>query len=238
MVVETAHTSRQAAEKHKEAGARWVIVTSPMEDPDFTAVIGVNNDGLDAERHRIVSTASHITASVGPVAAVLDKAAGVNSAVSTTLHAYSASSGIAELPSDDLRRTRGDGANVVPTSTAASREIAQAFPHLNGSFSATSVRLPVADGSLTELVVVLRDAVPAQALNEAFGDAARGMLKGTLSYTEDPIVSRDVLGNASSAVVDGALTRAFGAHARVFAWSDSEWSYASRIADTVDLLQY
>jgi len=229
-------TSREGAQKHLDAGAKKVLVSAPATDPDFTVVLGVNDDAYDAAAHHIVSNASCTTNCVAPLAKVLDDLAGIESGFMTTIHAYTNDQSILDLPHKDLRRARAAAINVIPTSTGAAKAIGLVLPHLKGKIDGVAVRVPVPTGSLTDLVVTLGRELTRDEVNEAYRAAAAGPLARVLQYSEDPLVSSDIVGNAHSCIFDSQLTMAHGTQVKVFGWYDNEWGYSCRLVDVVGKL--
>lgn len=228
-------TSRDGASKHLAAGAERVIISAPATDPDVTLVLGVNDDAYDPSVHRIISNASCTTNCLAPVAKILLDEFGIERGFMTTTHAYTNDQQILDLPHADLRRARAAAVNVIPTSTGAARAIGVVIPELKGRLDGISMRVPVPDGSVLDLVVELGREVSVEEINAAIKEKAdTGPLKGILEYTEDPIVSSDVIGSSYSSVFDSQMTMANGRLAKVICWYDNEFGYSSRI---VDLLQ-
>jgi glyceraldehyde 3-phosphate dehydrogenase len=228
--------TREAAGAHLASGARKVLITAPGKDVDATIVMGVNDDDYQAERHHVVSNASCTTNCVAPMAWVLHECFGVQAGQMTTIHSYTNDQSLLDGPHKDLRRARSAAVNMIPTSTGAARAVGQVIPALNGKLDGLAVRVPLEDGSLTDLTVMLESSVTAAQVNRAFRDAAEGRLKGYLRYTTDPIVSRDIIGDPSSCVFDSSLTKANGRLVKVFGWYDNEWGYANRTIDLADLV--
>jgi glyceraldehyde 3-phosphate dehydrogenase len=225
--------TKEAASKHREAGAEWVIVSAPMKDaPDYNLVLGVNDAGFDPATHKIISNASCTTNCVAPMAKVLHDAFGIREGAFTTVHAYTNDQHLLDLPHSDLRRGRGAAANIVPTSTGAAKAVGQVIPELEGKLVAKALRVPVADGSITDLVVSLDKETTPEAVNAAFQEAAAGPMQGILRYTEDPIVSSDIVGDSHSCIFDSQFTLAASAKmVKVFGWYDNEWGYSNRLVD-------
>jgi glyceraldehyde 3-phosphate dehydrogenase (phosphorylating) len=228
--------TREAAGAHLASGARKVIITAPGKDVDATIVMGVNDDDYQAERHHVVSNASCTTNCVAPMAWVLHECFGVQAGQMTTIHSYTNDQSLLDGPHEDLRRARSAAVNMIPTSTGAARAVGQVIPALDGKLDGLAVRVPLEDGSLTDLTVMLDSPVTAAQVNRAFRDAAEGRLKGYLRYTTDPIVSRDIIGDPSSCVFDSSLTKANGRLVKVFGWYDNEWGYANRTIDLANLV--
>ena len=225
-------TDRQGAQKHLAAGAKKVLISAPATDPDVTVVLGVNDGEYDASRHDIVSNASCTTNCVAPLAKVLDDLAAIESGFMTTIHAYTQDQVLQDAPHKDLRRARAAAINLVPTSTGAAKAIGLVLPHLQGKVDGISVRAPVPTGSLTDLVVTLGREVTVEEINSAFASAASdGALRGFLQYSDDPLVSTDIVGNSHSCIFDSLLTMAHGRTVKVFGWYDNEWGYSCRLVD-------
>jgi glyceraldehyde 3-phosphate dehydrogenase len=230
-------TKREQAQLHLDAGASKVVISAPATEPDVTLVLGVNDDAYDPEQHRIVSNASCTTNCVAPLAKVLNDAWGIESGFMTTIHAYTNDQQILDLPHKDLRRARAAAINLIPTSTGAAKAIGVVIPELAGKVDGVSVRAPVPDGSLTDLVVRLSAEVTADEVNARYRELAdTGPLAGILRYSEDPIVSSDVVGDSYSCIFDSELTMAHGSLVKVFGWYDNEWGYSSRLVDLVERL--
>jgi glyceraldehyde 3-phosphate dehydrogenase (phosphorylating) len=226
-------TSRDGAQKHLDAGAEKVLISAPASDPDITIVLGVNDGDYDPAEHRIVSNASCTTNCVAPLAKVLDDLAGIESGFMTTIHAYTNDQSILDLPHKDLRRARAAAINLIPTSTGAAKAIGLVLPHLQGKVDGISVRAPVPTGSITDLVVTLGREVTKDEVNGAYADAAAGPLEGILRFTDDPLVSSDIVHSPYSCIFDSALTMTHGATVKVFGWYDNEWGYSCRLVDVV-----
>ena len=230
-------TDRDGAQKHLDAGAKKVLISAPATDPDFTVVLGVNDEGYDPEQHHIVSNASCTTNCVAPLAKVVDDLAGIESGYMTTIHAYTNDQNILDLPHRDLRRARAAAINLIPTSTGAAKAIGLVLPHLQGKVDGISVRAPVPTGSLTDLVVTVGREVTKEEVNAAFSAAAEsGPLAEVLQYSEDPLVSTDIVGNPSSCIFDSQLTMSHGRTVKLFGWYDNEWGYSCRLVDLVGKL--
>jgi glyceraldehyde 3-phosphate dehydrogenase len=227
-------TSREGAQKHLDAGAKKVIISAPATDPDITIVLGVNDDQYDPEQHSIISNASCTTNCVAPMAKVMDDAFGIEAGYMTTIHAYTQDQNLQDGPHKDPRRARAAAINLVPTSTGAARAIGLVLPHLKGKVDGMSMRAPVPTGSVTDLVVTLRKDATPEAVNEAFKAAASdGPLAPFLDYSNDPLVSTDIVHSSASCTFDSGLTMASGTFAKVFGWYDNEWGYSCRLVDLV-----
>jgi glyceraldehyde 3-phosphate dehydrogenase len=228
-------TGPQAA-AHIQGGARKVIISAPAKEEDITIVLGVNDDKYDPAHHNIISNASCTTNCVAPMAKVLLENFGIVKGLMTTVHAYTQDQNLQDGPHKDLRRARAAALNIVPTSTGAAKATALVLPELKGKMDGYSLRVPVPDGSITDLVVEVGREVTKDEVNAAFKAAAEGALKGILSYTEDPIVSSDIVGSPASCTFDASITMAYGNQVKVFGWYDNEWGYSCRIADLTALV--
>jgi glyceraldehyde 3-phosphate dehydrogenase len=228
--------ARQAAAAHLKSGARKVLISAPGKGVDLTVVLGVNSGAYDPELHDVISNASCTTNCVAPMVKVLHEAFGVERGFMTTIHAYTGDQMLLDGPHKDLRRARSAAANIVPTTTGAARATGEVIPALAGKLDGVAVRVPVEDGSLTDLCAVLNREVTPETVNEAFAEAAAGPLAGILRYCTDPVVSRDIIGDPASCVFDAALTQAAGSLVKVFGWYDNEWGYTSRLADLAVLV--
>ncbi len=227
-------TKRDAAQKHLDAGAKKVIISAPATDPDITLVLGVNDDAYDKERHAIISNASCTTNCVAPMAKVLHDAFGISQGFMTTIHAYTNDQQVLDLPHSDLRRARAAAINLIPTSTGAARAIGLVLPELAGKVDGISVRAPVPTGSITDFVVQLGRETTVDEVNAAFAAAAAsGSLAPYLEYSEEPLVSTDIVHSPASCTFDSKLTMVNGSSAKVFGWYDNEWGYSCRLVDLV-----
>jgi glyceraldehyde 3-phosphate dehydrogenase len=229
-------TNGADARKHLEAGARKVIISAPAKDEDITIVMGVNDDSYDPARHDIISNASCTTNCVAPMAKVLHDSFGIVRGFMTTIHAYTNDQVILDFPHKDLRRARAAAQNIIPTTTGAAKATALVLPELKGKLDGLSMRVPVLDGSVTDLVVQLDREVTVDEVNAAYRAAADGELKGYLSYVSDPIVSSDIVGTPYSCIFDSLLTMASGDQVKVIGWYDNEWGYSNRLADLTALV--
>jgi glyceraldehyde 3-phosphate dehydrogenase len=228
-------TDRENASKHLDAGAKKVIISAPAKGADVTLVLGVNFDAYDKDKHTVISNASCTTNCLAPLAKVLDEAFGIENGLMTTIHAYTADQRLQDMPHGDLRRARAAAVNLVPTSTGAAKAIGLVIPSLDGKLNGTSVRAPLPTGSLTDLVVNVGKETSVEEVNSAFEAAAdKGELEGILAYTEDPIVSSDIVESPYSAIFDAGLTMVSeGKLVKVLAWYDNEWGYSNRVVDLV-----
>jgi glyceraldehyde 3-phosphate dehydrogenase len=236
-------TDRDGASKHLEAGAKKVIISAPATDPDITIVLGVNDDTYDPAEHRIVSNASCTTNCVAPMAKILLDEFGIDSGFMTTVHAYTTEQQLQDQIATtrkgkvDLRRIRAAPQNIVPATTGAAKATALVIPALQGKIDGMALRAPVADGSVTDLVCVLGRETSVDEINEAFRRASgEDAWNGLLEYTEDPIVSSDIVGNSHSCIIDAQSTMANGRMVKVIGWYDNEWGYSCRLADLVELV--
>ncbi len=230
-------TSRTEIEKHVKAGAKKVLLTVPAKDKiDATIVMGVNQSMLKKE-HLLISNASCTTNCVAPLAKVLNDAFGIDRGLMTTIHAYTNDQRILDLVHKDLRRARAAALNIIPTTTGAARAVGEVIPELNGRLDGMAMRVPVGDGSLTDLVCVTKKKVTVETVNAAFRDAAgSSAMRGIIEYTEDPIVSSDVIGNPHSCVFDAKSTMVTGENlVKAVAWYDNEWGYSNRVVDLMAL---
>ncbi len=225
-------TKREAASKHLDAGAKKVIISAPASDPDVTVALGVNFDDYDPDSHHIISNASCTTNCLAPVAKVLNDAVGIERGLMTTIHAYTADQRLQDLPHKDLRRARAAALNLIPTTTGAARAVGLVLPELNGKLNGIAVRAPVATGSVVDLTAEVSRETSAEEINAAVAEAAAGPLAGILAYTEDPIVSTDIVGDPHSSIFDAPQTMVMeGTMVKVVAWYDNEWGYSNRLVD-------
>ena len=223
--------ARDDAAAHLKGGARKVLISAPGKGADLTVVVGVNDGDYDPQVHDVISAASCTTNCVVPMAKVLLDSFGLQAGLMTTIHAYTGDQMLLDGPHTDLRRARSAAISIIPTSTGAARTAGLVIPELAGRLDGVAVRVPVPDGSLTDLTAVLgRDVTPAD-VNRAFEEAASGSLSGVLHYSTDPLVSRDIVGDPASCVFDSGLTQAAGNLVKIFGWYDNEWGYTSRLVD-------
>jgi glyceraldehyde 3-phosphate dehydrogenase (phosphorylating) len=229
-------TKREGAEKHLEAGAKKVIISAPATDPDITVVLGVNFESdYDPEVHNIISNASCTTNCLAPVAKVLNDAVGIERGLMTTIHAYTADQRLQDMPHKDKRRARAAAINLIPTSTGAAKAIGLVLPDLQGKLNGIAVRAPVATGSLVDLVCDTSRETSAEEVNAAMKEAAAGPLEGILRYTEDPIVSTDIVSDPYSSVFDAEQTTVVdGKFVKVLSWYDNEWGYSKRCVELAE----
>lgn len=234
----TGHFTKAAdAKKHLAAGAKKVIISAPATDEDVTIVMGVNDDKYEPANHHIISNASCTTNCLAPMAKVLNDQFGIVRGLMTTIHAYTNDQVILDFPHKDLRRARAAATNIIPTSTGAAKAISLVLPELKGKLDGYAMRVPVPTGSVTDLTVELAKEATAADINAAMKAAATsGPLKGYLSYTEDPIVSSDIVTDPSSCIFDSGLTKVIGSTAKVVGWYDNEWGYSNRLVDLIKLV--
>jgi glyceraldehyde 3-phosphate dehydrogenase len=227
-------TKREAASKHLEAGARKVIISAPATEPDITICIGVNDDRYDAGEHHIISNASCTTNCLAPLVKVLHETFGIERGFMTTTHAYTQDQQILDAVHRDYRRARAAAANVIPTSTGAATAIGLVIPEMLGKLDGISMRVPVTDGSVTDLVAQVGRETSKDEVNDAFKAAAdTGSLTGILRYSDDPLVSSDIVGESYSSIFDSPLTMVNGNMVKVVSWYDNEWGYSCRVADLI-----
>ncbi len=237
VVVESTGIFTKAADagKHISAGVKKVIISAPATDEDITIVMGVNHEKYDSAKHNIISNASCTTNCLAPMAKVLNDEFGIVRGLMTTIHAYTNDQVILDFPHKDLRRSRAAALSIIPTSTGAAKAISLVLPELKGKLDGYALRVPVPTGSATDLTVELSKEVSVAEINAALKKASQGALKGYMTYTEDPIVSADIVTDPSSCIVDAGLTKVIGSTAKVVGWYDNEWGYSNRL---VDLIQY
>ena len=231
-------TSRDKAELHiTGGGAKKVIISAPAKGEDITIVMGINDDQYDPANHNVISNASCTTNCVVPLAKVLGEAFGIERGFMTTVHAYTADQNLQDGPHKDLRRARAAAENIVPASTGAAKATSLALPELKGKMDGMAMRVPVPDGSVTDLVCLLKEEVSADQVNQAYRAASESeRLHGILEYTEDPIVSSDIVGNPHSCIFDSLSTMANGNLVKVIGWYDNEWGFSNRMVDLVGLI--
>ena len=226
-------TARDDAAKHLEAGAKKVIISAPAKEPDVTVALGVNfDDAYDPERHHIISNASCTTNCLAPFAKVINDAVGIERGLMTTIHAYTADQRLQDMPHKDLRRARAAAVNLIPTTTGAAKAVGLVLPELNGKLNGIAIRAPVITGSVVDLVCEASQDTTAEEINAAAKAAAEGPMKGILAYTEDPIVSTDVVTDPHSSIFDAGQTMVLeGRMVKAVSWYDNEWGYANRCAE-------
>jgi glyceraldehyde 3-phosphate dehydrogenase len=227
-------TDRDAAAKHLEAGAKKVLISAPAKEEDITVCPGVNFDEYDSSKHHVISAASCTTNCLAPFAKVANDTVGIKHGLMTTIHAYTADQQLQDAPHKDLRRARAAAVNLVPTSTGAAKAVGLVLPELNGKLHGFAIRAPVPTGSVVDLTFEAARETTVEELNAAFKAAGEGPMQGVLRYTEDPIVSSDIVGDPHSSIVDGGLTSVIdGTLVKVVSWYDNEWGYSNRVVDVV-----
>jgi len=230
-------TKAAAAQKHIDAGAKKVLISAPASDEDITIVMGVNHELYDPAAHHIISNASCTTNCLGPLAKVVNDAFGIERGLMTTVHAYTADQNLQDGPHSDLRRARAAAINMVPTSTGAAKAIGLVLPELKGKLDGYAIRVPVPTGSATDLTVTVSREVTVEEVNAALKAASETeQFKGILSYTADPIVSSDIVGDPASSIFDSGLTKVIGNQVKVVSWYDNEWGYSNRLVDLTELV--
>ncbi len=229
-------TDADSARKHLDAGAKKVIISAPAKGEDITIVMGVNDSEYNPETDNIISNASCTTNCLAPMAKAIDDAFGIERGLMTTIHAYTNDQSILDFPHKDLRRARAAAVNMIPTSTGAAKAIGLVLPHLKGKLDGYAMRVPVPTGSATDLTVELKKAATKEEINAVVKAAADGPLKGILVYTEDPIVSSDIVTDPASCIFDASLTNVSGNMVKVLGWYDNEWGYSNRLVDIVEFV--
>ena len=234
VIESTGFFADRSAEAHLTAGAKKVVISAPAKDPDVTLVLGVNEDSYDAAKHNLISMASCTTNCLAPVVSILHEAFGIESGFMTTTHAYTGDQKLHDAPHSDLRRARAAALSIIPTSTGAAKAIGLVVPELKGKLDGFAMRVPVATGSVVDLVCTLSRDATRDEINAAIKSRAdQGRLKGVLEYTEDPIVSADIVGSPYSSIFDSKLTMVHGRTAKVVSWYDNEWGFSNRLVDLV-----
>lgn len=232
-------TDREGASKHLLAGAKKVIVTAPAKNPDVTIVLGVNANLYDPKKHNIISMASCTTNCLAPIVKVLNDKFGIEQGFMTTCHAYTNDQRVLDLPHRDLRRARAAALSIIPTTTGAAKAVAEVIPELKGKLDGLALRVPVPDGSINDFVAVLKKEATKEEINAVLKESSETTLKGILQYTEDPIVSADIIGNPHSSIADGLSTSVIGGRGRlvkVLSWYDNEWGFSCRLVDLLKLM--
>ena len=232
-------TNREGASKHLTAGAKKVLISAPASDPDFTVVLGVNHDKYDPEKHNILSNASCTTNGLAPISKVLNDNFGLEKAIMTTVHSYTNDQKVQDVVHKDLRRARAAAVNIIPTSTGAAKAIGLVLPTCAGRMNGVALRVPTPDVSLVDLTCILGKDVTKEEINAAMKKAADGPMAGILQYTEDPIVSSDVLHSTYSSVFDASLTLVLGEKSnfvKIFSWYDNEWGFSCRMVELIEMV--
>ena len=231
--------TREGASQHLEAGAKKVIISAPAKDPDITVVLGVNEHLYDANTHNIISNASCTTNSLAPPVKVLNDTFGIEQGFMNTIHSYTGDQRILDFPHKDLRRARAAAVSIIPTTTGAAKAVTLVIPELKGRLDGMALRVPTPDGSLTDFTCILKKEVSRDEVNNALRNAAEGTLKGIMQYTEEPLVSVDIVGNPHSAIIDGLSTKVNGERGnllKILSWYDNEWGYSCRIVDLINYI--
>jgi glyceraldehyde 3-phosphate dehydrogenase len=230
-------TDAKDASKHLRGSVKKVIISAPAKNEDITIVLGVNEHAYDPAKHNIISNASCTTNCLAPVAKVIHEKFGIEKGTMTTIHSYTNDQTVLDFPHKDLRRARAASLNMIPTTTGAAKAVSLVLPELKGKLDGYSMRVPTPDVSVVDLVVILSKNATAEEVNAALKEAAEGPMKGILDYTEDPVVSTDMLHNSNSSIVDSLLTKVIGGNLlKVVAWYDNEWGYSMRVVDLIDFL--
>ncbi len=227
---------REDAAQHLKAGAKKVVISAPATEPDITIVLGVNDELYDPETHHIISNASCTTNSLAPPAKVLHEKFGIASGVMTTVHAYTGNQRLLDFPHKDLRRARAAAINIIPTTTGAAKAVSLVLPELEGKLTGMALRVPVPTGSITDLSAVLVKKASVRDVNAAMKEAAANEMEGYLGYSEEPLVSTDIVGDPRSAIIDGGSTLVCGNEVKVLSWYDNEWGYSCRLVDLLKIL--
>ncbi len=231
--------TREGASKHLTAGAQKVLISAPAKDPDITIVLGVNETQYDAEKHAIISNASCTTNSLAPPVKVLNDTYGIEKGSMTTIHSYTGDQRILDFPHKDLRRARAAAVSIIPTTTGAAKAVTLVIPELKGRLDGMAVRVPTPDGSLTDLTCTLKKETTKEDINNTFKNACNTYLKGIMEYTEEPLVSTDIIGNPHSSIIDGLTTTVIGGksnYVKILAWYDNEWGYSCRLVDLINYM--
>ena len=229
-------TNADKARAHITAGAKKVLISAPASNEDATFVIGVNDKDYDPAKHHIISNASCTTNSLAPLAKVFNDKFGIERGLMTTVHAYTADQNLQDGPHSDLRRARAAALSIIPTSSGAAKAIGLVLPELNGKLDGYALRVPVPTGSITDLTLTTKSAVTVDEIKAAYKEAAEGPLKGILEYTEDEIVSHDIVGNPHSSIFDAGLVRVLGDQVKISAWYDNEWGFSNRLVELAELV--
>lgn len=229
-------TDAEKAKSHLKSGPKKVLISAPAKGEDITIVLGVNHQALDHAKHIVISNASCTTNCLGPMAKVIHDTFGIESGLMTTIHAYTNDQSTLDMPHKDLRRARAAAINMIPTTTGAAKAIGLVLPELKGKLDGYAMRVPTPVGSATDLTVQLKKTASVQDINQALKNAAETSLKGILSYSEDPLVSTDIVHDPHSCIIDGQLTSVSGNVAKVVGWYDNEWGYSSRLVDLTQLV--
>jgi glyceraldehyde 3-phosphate dehydrogenase len=227
-------TKREQAAKHLTAGAKRVLISAPSPDSDFDVMLGVNSDEFGKDSGDVISNASCTTNSLAAVMKVIDETFGIEGALMTTVHSYTNDQALLDAPHSDLRRGRNAATNIVPTSTGAAKAVGKVLPNLEGIFDGSALRVPTATGSISDVTALLKRAADAKEINAAIKQAADGPLRNIIRYSEEPIVSSDIIGDPHSGIFDAPLTKTIGKMAKFFVWYDNEWGYSTRMVDVLE----
>jgi glyceraldehyde 3-phosphate dehydrogenase len=228
--------AREQAARHFKGGAKKVLISAPSPDADFDIMLGVNEGQYDAKKHTVVSNASCTTNSLAAVMKVMDETFGVEQAMMTTIHSYTNDQRVLDLPHKDLRRARAAAINMIPTTTGAAKAVGKVLPQFKGIFDGVSVRVPTPTGSLSDITMMVKKDTDIAKVNKALEKAANGALKGIIEYSTEPLVSRDIVGNPHSAIVDSQMTKTMGRMVKLFVWYDNEWGYSNRMVDVLKIM--
>ncbi len=227
-------TKESDIRKHIQAGAKKVLLSAPPKEGDIPLyVMGVNDSNLKKDNHEIISNASCTTNCLAPITKVINDSFGIENGFMTTVHAYTADQRLVDAPHSDLRRARSAAVSLIPTSTGAAKSIGKVIPELNGKMDGVAIRAPVPDGSITDMVFILKKEATIKQINDAIKNAANGAMKGIIEYCEDPIVSVDIIGNPASSIFDSLSTMVIGRTAKLLSWYDNEWGYSCRMIDLI-----
>jgi len=230
---------REDAEKHIQSGAKKVIISAPAINPDLTVVLGVNENEYDKEKHHIISNASCTTNSLAPPVKILNDIYGIEKGIMTTIHSYTGDQRILDFPHKDLRRARAAATSIIPTTTGAAKAVSLVIPELAGKLDGMAVRVPTPDGSLTDFTCILKKEVTVNDINESLQHASNTKLRGIMEYSEEPLVSVDIIGNPHSSIIDGLSTKVIGDKGnfvKILSWYDNEWGYSCRLVDLINYL--
>jgi len=231
--------ARDGVSKHLEAGAKKVLISAPAKEPDITIVLGVNEHMYDADKHKVISNASCTTNSLAPPVKILHDTFGIEKGFMTTIHSYTGDQRILDFPHKDLRRARAAAISIIPTTTGAAKAVTLVIPELKGKLDGMAVRVPTPDGSLTDFTCFLKKNVTRDKINSVLKKAAENKLKGIMQYTEEPLVSVDIIGNPHSAIIDGLSTKVIGERGKfvkILSWYDNEWGYSCRLVDLINYM--
>lgn len=227
---------KEDAQKHIDAGAKKVLISAPGKGTDYSIVIGVNEQGYDKEKHHIVDNASCTTNCLAPMVKVLNDNFGIEHGLMTTVHAYTSDQRLIDAPHKDLRRARNAATNIIPTTTGAAVAVGKVIPELNGKLDGMAIRVPVPDGSIIDFVAVLKKEASVEEINKLFKNVSDFHLKDILQYSEEPLVSSDIIGNPHSCIFDAKSTKVIGKLVKIVGWYDNEWGYSNRIIDVLKIL--